>query len=132
MGITGKTEQKNRQVEIYGEIFFNLLLWLICLSFRVLMKSKVLLLMWVFLKTVWWTPPPKPHIGTDSSFVIVDGIIKAFFNMKLLSFLHRKYRYIASQRFVWWISGVLGKNIRVTIPSCVVTAIYVKFPVKAG
>ena len=45
MGITGKTEQKNRQVEIYGEIFFNLLLGLICLSFRVLMKAKVLLLM---------------------------------------------------------------------------------------
>lgn len=131
MGITGKTEQKNRQVEIYGEIFFNLLLGLICLSFRVLMKSKVLLLMWVFLNTVWWKKK-NPDIGTDSSFVIVDGIFKAFFNMKLLFFLHRKYRYIAYRWFVRWIFGVLGKNIRVPIPSCVVTAIYVKFPVKAG
>ena len=65
MGITGKTEQKNRQVEIYGEIFFNLLLGLICLSFRVLLKSKVLLSMWVFLNTVWWKKK-NPDIGTDS------------------------------------------------------------------
>ena len=31
-----------------------------------------------------------------------------------------------------WIFGVLGKNIRVPVPSCVATAIRAKFPVEAG
>ena len=31
-----KLSKKNRQVEVYGDIFFNLWLWLISLSFRVL------------------------------------------------------------------------------------------------
>ena len=71
-------------------------------------------------------------IGTDSLFEIVDGICKVFCNIKLVFFLHRRYRYIAYRQFVRWIFGVLGKNIRVPIPSCVVTAIRVKFPVEAG
>ena len=61
MGITGKTEQKTkkRQVEIYGNIFFNLLLWLISMSFRVLIKAKVFDKSIAaehceFFDTVWW------------------------------------------------------------------------------
>ena len=72
------------------------------------------------------------NIGTDSLFEIVDGICKVFCNIKLVFFLHRRYRYIAYRQFVRWIFGVLGKNIRVPIPSCVVTAIRAKFPVEAG
>ena len=72
------------------------------------------------------------NIGTDSLFEIVDGICKVFCNVKLVFLLYRRYRYIAYQRFVQWIFGVLGKNIRVPIPSCVLTAICVKFPVEAG
>ena len=72
------------------------------------------------------------NIGTDSLFEIVDGICKVFCNIKLVFFLHRRYRYIAYRKFVPRIFGVLGKNIRVPIPSCVVIAIRAKFPVEAG
>ena len=63
------------------------------------------------------------NIGTDSLFEIVEGICKIFFNIKLVFFLHRRYRYIAYRQFVRWRFGVLSKNIRVPIPSCVATAI---------
>ncbi|KAG1653158.1 hypothetical protein GQR58_025784 [Nymphon striatum] len=35
----------------------------------------------------------------------------------------KKYRYVAYRQFVRWCWGFLGKNIRVVIPSCAVTAI---------
>ena len=114
MGITGKTEQKTkkRQVEIYGNIFFNLLLWLISMSFRVLIKSKVFWqkyccwALWIF----WYSMMKIINIGTDSLFKIVDGICKLFCNIKLVFFLHRRYRSIAYQKFVRLVFGVLGKN----------------------
>ena len=113
------------------------MLWLISLSYIVLMKAKafltksVLLSIVNFFDTVWWKLQTT-DIGTVSSFGIADDICKVFFNIKLVFFLHRRYRYIAYQQFVWWIFGVLGKKIRVPTPSCVVTTICMKFPVDAG
>ena len=71
------------------------------------------------------------NIGTDSLFKIVDGICKLFCNIKLVFFLHRRYRYIASKVCAIEIWGTLQKY-RVPIPSCVVTAIRGKFSVEAG
>ena len=113
MGITGKTEQKTkkRQVEIYGNIFFNLLLWLISMSFRVLIKAKVFWqkyccwALWIF----WYSMMKIINIGTDSLFKIVDGICKLFCNIKLVFFLHRRYRYIASKVCAIEIWGTLQK-----------------------
>ncbi|KAG1653164.1 hypothetical protein GQR58_025784 [Nymphon striatum] len=41
----------------------------------------------------------------------------------LVILLYTEYRYVAYRQFVRWCWGFLGKNIRVVIPSCAVTAI---------
>ncbi|XP_040068408.1 P2X purinoceptor 7-like [Ixodes scapularis] len=42
--------------------------------------------------------------------------------------INAKYRYTAYCQFVWWIHGRLGKENRVTLPSCVVTRVRKEFP----
>lgn len=41
---------------------------------------------------------------------------------------HKRFRYIAYRRFVTWCWGWLGRNIRVVLPSCVVSCIRAHFP----
>ena len=49
------------------------------------------------------------NIGTDCLFEIDDGICKVFCNIKLVFFLHRRYRYIASKVCAIEIWGTLQK-----------------------
>ncbi|KAG0437582.1 hypothetical protein HPB47_017380 [Ixodes persulcatus] len=42
--------------------------------------------------------------------------------------INAKYRYTAYCQFVWWVHGRLGKENRVTLPSCVVTRVRKEFP----
>ena len=42
----------------------------------------------------------------------------------------RRYRYVAYQQFVRWTYSVLGKNIRVPLPTCVVGCVRRQFPLK--
>ena len=42
----------------------------------------------------------------------------------------RRYKYVAYGQFVRWIFGVLGKNIRVPLPSCVVDCVRKRFPLE--
>lgn len=42
--------------------------------------------------------------------------------------INAKYRYTAYCQFVWWVHGKLGKENRVTLPSCVVTRVRKEFP----
>ena len=40
----------------------------------------------------------------------------------------RRYRYVAYQQFVRWIYDVVGRNIRVPLPSCVADCVRKRFP----
>ena len=42
----------------------------------------------------------------------------------------RRYRHLAYRQFVLWTYGVLGKNIRVPLPSCVVDCVRKRFPLE--
>ena len=41
---------------------------------------------------------------------------------------HKKHRHVAYRQFVRWCSDILGKEIRVPLPSCVVSCIRAHFP----
>jgi len=42
--------------------------------------------------------------------------------------VNRRYRYTAYRLFVNWCWGYVGKQVRVVLPACVVTAIRTTFP----
>ena len=42
----------------------------------------------------------------------------------------RHYKYAACQQFVHWTYGILGINIRVPLPSCVVDCVRKQFPLE--
>ncbi|KAG1675542.1 hypothetical protein GQR58_014656 [Nymphon striatum] len=52
-----------------------------------------------------------------------DGACLNIWALKVALLTYKKYRYVAYRQFVRWCWGFLGKNIRVVIPSCAVTAI---------
>ena len=49
-----------------------------------------------------------------------------------LSFVSRKFRYIAYRQLVRWCWGYLGRKVRVALPSCAVNKIRQRFPADFG
>ncbi|XP_073237353.1 uncharacterized protein [Porites lutea] len=70
------------------------------------------------------------HPGFQSTCLDIRSYI--FIPTFFLSFVSRKFRYIAYRQLVRWCWGYLGRKVRVALPSCAVNKIRQRFPADFG